>query len=275
MEVIDSKRVLSLHLGVIFHQSSTMESKQIKCYEVIIFQGDWEVHPTPVDFDPTAGAESPLSASNQATRVYEPTDSRIATAFPNCIIKIRSGGLWPPELEEFFFSKDLKGPYSSLRPWCPQIHRVFKVGDIYYILEDKMEGKTLYKVLQELKNNSSNECESKRKEAKEKRGRILMNVLERFKSLHKLNLWHGDMNFGNILIDSKETVSFIDFVSVDNDPSSEYDSEKWKNQYEDCNAIFAYVSRYEIPDECLSAWRMYMNSLVKKTYRKKRKNTHT
>jgi hypothetical protein len=95
-----------------------------------------------VAFDPTQGF---LSQEKKRTIVYDPLDPCIVAAFPNCILKVRTRETL--SYAETLFSDDLKDKFPTLRGWCPQIRQIWKVRDTHYILEDKMKGDTIWKVL--------------------------------------------------------------------------------------------------------------------------------
>lgn len=94
----------------------------------------------------------------------------------------------------------------------------------------------------------------------ERSERILMNVLVRFKTLHACLVSHGDMHFGNVLVDDKDSVSFVDFTRTEvwRDRSKECLDEQWR----DVNMIFGYMARFAWTQKCYKAWLEYLNSLV-------------
>jgi tRNA A-37 threonylcarbamoyl transferase component Bud32 len=108
---------------------------------------------------------------------------------------------------------------------APHIYKFGEYGDKFFSVMDYVDGVTLKKYIKNNENISE----------------ILNKVLDKIEVLHNNEIIHGDLNFGNIMIDKDENVFFIDFLNT-------YDYDQHRKIFRDYLG-FMYSLSYYLPEE--------------------------
>jgi predicted Ser/Thr protein kinase len=148
--------------------------------------------------------------------VYDPADTQCNSLCSpdSCVVKTRKTTF----TKDFFKIIELLEKKASIRI-TPSLQAVWKCGELFYLLYNRIHGKTLYQWKREHAMDQIWHFDKLDDQTKEENKNlfnvIMQRLLIKLKAMHQVGICHRDLHEGNVLVDEKLEPWIIDFENAD------------------------------------------------------------